>query len=90
MPALPANPNDAAALKRAGGRGSALQETVKATANAFAESLAPVLWDIREHLYTTQQASASERNTGGIHTRRGGLWHVSTVRNLINRIDRLV
>jgi DNA invertase Pin-like site-specific DNA recombinase len=81
------NPNGAAALRLAGEDGSALRSTVSSNANAFAESLAPVLRDIREQGHHTLRAIALELNERGIQTRRGGSWHVSNVRNLLVRTD---
>ncbi|WP_439523036.1 recombinase family protein [Marivita sp.] len=81
------NPNGAAALRRAGQDGQALRKTVYDNVDAFAESLVPLLRDIREQGRTSLRAIATELNAKGIRTRRGGRWHVSTVRNLIARID---
>lgn len=82
------NPNGAAALKRAGKGGVALRTAITANADAFAESLVPVLRDIREQGYHTLRAISSELNARGIRTRRGRQWHVSNVRNLLERIAR--
>lgn len=81
------NPNGAAALRRAGQGAEALRKAVTANADAFAESLSPVLQDIRGQGHATLRAIAAELNARGIRTRRGGRWHVSTVRNLIRRIE---
>ena len=81
------NPNGAAALRRAGKGGKALHATIMANADAFAETIAPVLADIRAHGHTTLRAIAAELNTRGIQTRRGGTWHVSTVSNLLARLS---
>lgn len=82
------NPNGAAALKRAGKGGAALRATVVANADAHAADLADVLTDIRAQGHETLRAMAAELNRRGILTRRGGQWHVSSVRNLIRRVDR--
>jgi DNA invertase Pin-like site-specific DNA recombinase len=82
------NPNGAAALRRAGEDGAALRKTVTGNADAFAQSLAPVLQGIRDQGHVTLRAVASELNLRGIRTRRGGTWHVSTVRNLVKRVER--
>lgn len=81
------NPNGATALRRVGEDGVALRATVSANADAFAQSLAPVLQDIRVQGSDTLRAIASELNDRGIRTRRGGRWHVSTVRNLLKRME---
>lgn len=80
------NPNGAAALRRCADDGSALRCTVAKNADRFAESLAPVLAEIREHGQPTLRAMAAELNARGIQTRRAGRWHVSNVRNLLSRL----
>nr|WP_281271257.1 recombinase family protein [Jannaschia seohaensis] len=44
--------------------------------------------EVRAAGHTTLRAIASELNLRGIRTRRGGQWHVSTVRNLLRRFER--
>ncbi|MFC3616172.1 recombinase family protein, partial [Lutimaribacter marinistellae] len=83
------NPNGAAALRRSGEDGSALRRTVTANADAFARDLAPVIVSIRAEGHTTLRAIADVLNARGIRTRRGGRWHVSTVKNLRGRIATL-
>ncbi len=82
------NPNGAAALLAAGKGGAALRATVMANADAHAIDLTGVIMDIRAQGHQTLRAMAAELNRQGILTRRGGLWHVSSVRNLIGRIER--
>jgi DNA invertase Pin-like site-specific DNA recombinase len=82
------NPNGAAALRRAGKGGAPLRATVQQNAALFAAALAPVIADIRAQGHTTLRAIAADLAARGIRTRRGGRWHVSTVRNLLDRIDR--
>lgn len=82
------NPNGAAALMRAGKGGAALRQTVARNADRHAESLAPVLADIRAQGHMTLRAIAGALNDRGMLTRRGGQWHVSNVRNLIGRLKR--
>lgn len=81
------NPNGAAALRRSGEDGAALRATVSANANAHARRLAPVIADIRAAGATSLRAIADELTARGILTRQGGRWHVSTVRNLLRRLD---
>ncbi len=81
------NPNGAAALLAAGKGGAALRATVMANADAHASDLADVVTDIRAQGHQTLRAIAAELNRRGILTRRGGRWHVSSVRNLICRVD---
>jgi DNA invertase Pin-like site-specific DNA recombinase len=83
------NPNGATALRRAGKGGKALHATVRANADTFAQDLAPVLTDIRTAGHTTLRAIAAALTARGIRTRRGGQWHVSNVRNLLDRIESL-
>jgi DNA invertase Pin-like site-specific DNA recombinase len=83
------NPNGAEALRRAGKGGTAHRETVRRNADAFAEDLRDVVMGLRNDGHTTLRAMADQLNTRGIRTRRGGCWHVSTVRNLLTRIERL-
>ena len=81
------NPNGAAALRRAGEGGAALRATVALNADRHARDLSPVIADIRAAGCTSLRAIAAELNARGMLTRRGGLWHVSTVRNLLRRLD---
>ena len=81
------NPNGAAALRRAGKGGDALRAKVQDNADAFANDLAKVLSDIHAHGHDTLRSIAAELNRRGILTRRGGTWHVSSVRNLLERLS---
>jgi DNA invertase Pin-like site-specific DNA recombinase len=83
------NPNGAAALRSCSAGGKSLRQTVTANADAFAADLAPVLETIRSEGHTTLRAIAGELNARGIRTRRGGRWHVSSVRNLLDRLERI-
>jgi phage protein D len=44
---------------------------------------------MRAQGHTSLRALATELDAAGMQTRRGGRWHVSTVRSLLARIDRL-
>jgi DNA invertase Pin-like site-specific DNA recombinase len=81
------NPNGAAALRRAGRGGQALREAIARNADRHAEDLRAVIEDIRVGGATSLRAIAGEMNDRGILTRRGGRWHVSTVMNLLRRIE---
>jgi DNA invertase Pin-like site-specific DNA recombinase len=83
------NPNGAAALRRAGKGAEALRAAVTANADAHAKALAPVITELQAHGQTTLRALAAELNARGMQTRRGGSWHVSSVRNLLTRIERV-
>ena len=80
------NPNGAAALRRAGKGAVALRAAVSANADRFAEGLAPVLENIRSQGHGSLRSIASELNRLGMMTRRGGMWQVSNVRNLMGRL----
>jgi DNA invertase Pin-like site-specific DNA recombinase len=80
------NPNGAAALRRAGKGGAALREAVTSNADRFARDLTSVVDVIRGDGKVTLRAIADAMNARGMMTRRGGRWHVSTVKNLLARI----
>ncbi len=81
------NPNGAAALRRAGKGGAGLHAAVRRNADAFAADLAPVIADIRAAGHTSLRGIAAELAARGIRTRRRGQWQVSSVLNLLNRLD---
>ena len=80
------NLNGATALRRVGQGGVALREAVAANADEFAETMAPVLDDLRTEGITTLRKIAEVLNERGVLTRRGRRWHVSNVRNLLVRL----
>jgi len=82
------NPNGAAALRRAGKGGVALRAVVTANADAHARALAPVIAEMRATGHTNLRSIATELTARAMRTRRGGQWHVSTVKNLLARIDQ--
>lgn len=82
------NPNGAAALKRTGQGGAPLRKAVSRNADAFARTLAPVLEELRSQGLVTLRDLAEELNERGILTRRCGRWHVSSMRNLLDRLAR--
>lgn len=63
-----------------------LWRVVCADADAHTKDLAPVIAELQRQGHTSLRAMAAELNARGVLTRRGGLWHVSTVRNLLGRI----
>lgn len=83
------NPNGAAALKRAGKGGEALQAAVARNADVFARDLAPIVAEIRAEGHESLRAIAGELNERGVLTRRGATWGVSNVRDLLRRVERL-
>ena len=82
------NPNGAAALRRAGEGGQALRETVTRNAEDFTVGLVPVVAELQREGITTLRGISNVLNERGMLTRRGGRWHVSNVRNLLERLAR--
>jgi DNA invertase Pin-like site-specific DNA recombinase len=83
------NPNGAASLRRAEKGGTALREAVAANADVFAAELAPLVSELTAPGQASLRSIAADLNARNIQTRRGGRWHVSTVRNLLERTTRL-
>jgi DNA invertase Pin-like site-specific DNA recombinase len=82
------NPNGAASLRRAAKGGAALCAQVTANADRHAADLAAVVADIGAMGHCSLRAIAAELTRRGMMTRQGGGWHVSTVRNLLERLAR--
>jgi DNA invertase Pin-like site-specific DNA recombinase len=57
----------------------------RAQADAFATNVLPIIQQIRASGVKTDQAIADALNARGIRTARGGMWHRTTVRNLLAR-----
>jgi DNA invertase Pin-like site-specific DNA recombinase len=83
------NPNGAAALRRAGKGNAASVGVIKAKAAERAGDLRPVLDGLRSEGITSLGAIAAALNERGMKTPRGGTWHKSSVRNLIDRCQSL-
>lgn len=81
------NPNGASALRRAGKGGVALRAAVVANAEEFAQDLAEVIGDIHGAGHTSLRGIAAELTARGIMTRRGGVWGVSNVKALFERLS---
>lgn len=80
------NPNGAAAFRRAGkGTGAAL-DAVRAGAAGRAESLRETIREIQAGGAASLARIAEALNAQGIVTARGGRWHASSVRNLLERL----
>ena len=60
-------------------------QAVSDNADSFAQELTPVLQYIRAEGHVSLRAMAVELNRRGMQTRRGGIWQVSNVRNLLGR-----
>ncbi len=83
------NPNGAAALRRAGKGNKAGVLAIKANADQHAANLAPVVGALRSEGVTSLGPIAEALNQRGMLTPRGGRWHKSSVRNLLDRLDRI-
>jgi hypothetical protein len=57
-------------------------------ADTFAESILPIVRAIQSSGARSLAAIAEALNARGIRSPRGGQWHVSSVQNLLARIDR--
>lgn len=54
-------------------------------ADAFVANVLPIIAQIRSSGATTLGAIADALNARGIHTARGGRWHITTVQNVLRR-----
>lgn len=81
------NPNGAAALRRASkGNGASIQ-AIKQGADEFAEGLRGTVEALKARGVATLKGLAVELNAAHIRTPRGGTWHPSSVRNLLQRLE---
>ncbi|NML92372.1 recombinase family protein [Novosphingobium olei] len=80
------NPNGAAALRRAGKGNEAAVKGMIARADAFAESLRDTVVALQSSGISTLTAMAAALNDNHIKTARAGVWHTSSVRNLLGRL----
>ena len=80
------NPNGAAALLRAGKGNAAGVEAVKAKAQDYAQEMRPVVENLQAQGKTSLGALVEALNGGGYRTPRGGSWHKTSVRNLLDRL----
>jgi hypothetical protein len=58
-------------------------------ANVFASNVMPVIETLRAAGIADLRGLASALNNRGIRTARGGRWHVSNVKNVIDRVALL-
>ncbi|UPH70259.1 recombinase family protein [Abyssibius alkaniclasticus] len=79
------NPNGVAAFADSTDNGASLRSSVSANAERHAQDLATVVADFRAAGATSLRAIAVELNSRQMRTRRGGVWGVSNVRNLLER-----
>lgn len=64
-----------------------LREAVMQNAHAHASDIAPMIEAIRAQDHISLRAIAPELNARGILTRRSGRWRLSSVNNLLTRIE---
>ncbi len=83
------NPNGAAALRRAGRGNEAGIAAIKSKADRHAMDLKPVIEFLQAEGLTSLGDIAKALNDRGFLTRRGGQWHKTTVKNLMERIRKL-
>ena len=76
----PRNTREAAALGR---------EAQAESADAFAADVLPIVASLRASGVTDLGGLAGALNTRGVRTARGGRWHVSNVKNVLDRAGRL-
>lgn len=81
------NPNGASALRRAGKGNTAAVAAAKSVADSHAESLRPIVAEMQAAGTATLSKIAAELNKRSVLTPRGGLWHRSSVSNLLVRLD---
>ncbi len=80
------NPNGAAPLLRAAKGNRAGVEAAKAKANEYAQEMRAVLAKFQAQEKTSLGALAEALNAGGYKTPRGGVWHKTSVKNLLARL----
>lgn len=80
------NPNGAAALLRAAKGNTAALSAIKTKADSHAANLLPVLESLKAEGITSLGGIANALNTRGMLTPRGGIWHKTSVSNLMARI----
>lgn len=83
------NPNGANALKRAGKGNKSGLKAIKSNADQHAINLKPVIESLKQEGITSLKDISNSLNNKGIMTQRKGIWHKTTVKNLIDRIEKL-
>ena len=81
------NPNGADAIRRAGKGNVAALQAVKANADRHAADLADVIEDLRAKGRSSLRELAAGLNERRMRTPRGGVWHATSVKNLLARIE---
>jgi hypothetical protein len=82
------NPNGAAPLRRADKGNRAAVFEIKAKADRHAADVMPIVEDMRANGTVTLLAIAAELNERQILTARGGKWHPTSVKRLLERAER--
>jgi DNA invertase Pin-like site-specific DNA recombinase len=82
------NPNGAAALLRAAKGNTAAVSAIKIKADHHAANLQPVIVSMRSEGINSLGSIAEALNERGMLTPRGGIWHKTSVSNLLVRIAR--
>lgn len=82
------NPNGAEALRRAGKGNAAALEAIRGAADRHAFDLVPVIQHLKAQGCGSLRQLASALNERHFKTPRGGMWHPTSVKNLLQRIDR--
>lgn len=80
------NPNGASALLKAGKGNAAGVEAAKAKAQDYAHQMRPVVENLQAQGKTSLGALVEALNGGGFRTPRGGNWHKTSVKNLLERL----
>lgn len=80
------NPNGAAALRKAGKGNTAAVEALKGSADRFAASIASRIALLQAQGRTSLRELAGGLNEQSILTPRGGKWHPTSVKNLLDRM----
>jgi DNA invertase Pin-like site-specific DNA recombinase len=80
------NPNGASALLRANTGNRASLDAICSKADDHARNLLPVIQALAAEGVTSLGNVADALNSRGMLTPRGGLWHKSSVRNLLRRV----
>ncbi|NMM06337.1 recombinase family protein [Polaromonas sp.] len=80
------NPNGAAALLRADKGNTAALTVIKAKADNHAANLQPVIDSLKAEGITSLGGIAKALNERGMLTPRGGIWHKTSVSNLMKRM----
>ncbi|MDB5884137.1 MAG: Resolvase, N-terminal [Polaromonas sp.] len=82
------NPNGAAALLKAAKSNTAALSVIKTKADLHAANLQPVIDSLKSEGIISLGGIAKAFNERGMLTPRGGIWHKTSVSNLLARISR--